>query len=61
MLTGIGRAHHGEILGEATKLAEAGLLLPRVDPHRFTLDTALHAHECVAQGTAEGKVVVDVA
>ncbi len=61
MLTGTGRAHHGEILGEATKLAEAGLLLPRVDPHRFTLDTALHAHERVAQGTAEGKVVVDVA
>ena len=28
LLTGEGRAHHGQILGEATRLAEAGQLLP---------------------------------
>lgn len=61
ILTGAGRAHHGEILREAARLAEAGLLLPRVDACRFTLDSALQAHERVAQGKAEGKVVVDVA
>jgi hypothetical protein len=32
MLTGEGRAHHGDILREATRLIEAGKLAPRVDP-----------------------------
>jgi NADPH:quinone reductase-like Zn-dependent oxidoreductase len=61
MLTGMGRAHHGEILAEASKLVEAGLLLPRLDARRYSLDTALQAHERVEAGQADGKVVVDVA
>ncbi|OUL98894.1 quinone oxidoreductase [Variovorax sp. JS1663] len=60
MLTGTQRAHHGEILREATQLAEAGLLLPRLDERRFDFGNALLAHELVAQGRANGKVVVDV-
>jgi NADPH:quinone reductase-like Zn-dependent oxidoreductase len=60
MLTGQGRAHHGEILEQAAKLVEAGQLLPLMDERRFTLDTALEAHEVVASGGARGKVVVDV-
>jgi NADPH2:quinone reductase len=60
MLTGAGRAHHGEILREAAGLAERGLLLPRVDPHRFDLASALQAHELVESGGAKGKVIVDV-
>jgi NADPH2:quinone reductase len=59
LLTGEGRSHHGEILREAAKLAEAGLLKPRVDPREFGLDTAADAHREVEQGTARGRIVVD--
>lgn len=61
MLTGKGRAHHGKILSEASKLAESGKLRPLIDPRRFTLDTALDAHTAVEAGTSIGKVIVDVA
>ena len=44
LLTGEGRAHHGEILRQATQLAEANQLRPVVDPRQFTLETALAAH-----------------
>ncbi|HEY9604875.1 MAG TPA: zinc-dependent alcohol dehydrogenase family protein, partial [Allocoleopsis sp.] len=40
LLTGEGRAHHGEILRQATQLAEANQLRPVVDPRQFTLETA---------------------
>ncbi|MBI4780851.1 MAG: zinc-dependent alcohol dehydrogenase family protein [Oscillatoriophycideae cyanobacterium NC_groundwater_1537_Pr4_S-0.65um_50_18] len=60
LLTGKGRAHHGEILRQATQLAEANQLRPVVDPRRFTLDTALSAHEAVEQGTAVTKIVIDL-
>jgi NADPH:quinone reductase len=61
MLTGKGRAHHGDILREATKLAEAGKLTALLDPHRFTLETAQSAHQLIETGSAAGKIVVDVA
>jgi len=61
LLTGEGRAHHGEILAEATRLAEAGQLRPRLDPRAFDLDTVEAAHDIVTAGTAQGKVVVSVA
>jgi NADPH:quinone reductase len=61
MLTGKGRGHHGEIMREATKLAEAGALTPLVDDRRFTLETATEAHALVESGKALGKVVVEVA
>jgi NADPH:quinone reductase len=60
MLTGKGRAHHGDILREATRLAEAGKLTPLLSPERFTLETALQAHIAVESGTAVGKVVVEI-
>ncbi len=60
LLTGEGRVHHGEILRQATQLAEAGQLRPVVDPRHFTLDTALSAHEAVEQGTAVSKIVIDL-
>ncbi|MFE4997315.1 zinc-dependent alcohol dehydrogenase family protein [Streptomyces mirabilis] len=61
MLTGSHRAHHGEIMREATALADAGSLKPRLDPRTFTLDSVADAHAAVEQGTAAGKVVVDIA
>jgi NADPH:quinone reductase len=60
MLTGKGRAHHGEILREATRMANAGRLKPLLDSRRFTLETALDAHRLVESGKALGKVVVDI-
>jgi NADPH:quinone reductase-like Zn-dependent oxidoreductase len=61
LLTGEGRAHHGEILREAAKLAEAGKLVPRVDPRHFELANVEEAYRAVAGGTAGGKIVVDIA
>jgi NADPH:quinone reductase-like Zn-dependent oxidoreductase len=60
LLTGEGRAHHGEILAEATRLAEAGQLLPLLDPHRFSLDAVDDAYRMIVQGTARGKLAVDI-
>jgi NADPH2:quinone reductase len=60
LLTGEGRAHHGEILAEATRLIEAGQVLPALDPHRFTLKTVDAAHRRVADGTAAGKLSIDI-
>ena len=60
ILTGEFREHHGGIMEQATTLAEAGQLVPLLDPTRFTLDTAEAAHALVAEGRARGKVVVSV-
>ena len=60
LLSGEGRTHHREILAEATKLAEAGLLIPRVDPAAFPLSAAGAAHEAMTARKASGKVVVTV-
>ena len=61
MLTGKGRAHHGEILREAANLAESRQLTVSLSPLRFTMETALEAHQLVESGTTVGKVVVDIA
>ncbi len=60
MLSGKGRAHHGDILRAATKLAEAGKLKPLLSPETFTLETALQAHIAVESGKTAGKVVVEI-
>jgi NADPH:quinone reductase len=60
LLTGEGRAHHGDILREATRLVEAGKLAPRLDPRRFTLAALSDAYEAVGTRSAAGKVVVDI-
>ena len=61
LLTGKGRAHHGEILREATRLAEAGKLTVRLDPRQFHLGNAIEAHQAIENGTASGKLVVEIA
>jgi NADPH:quinone reductase-like Zn-dependent oxidoreductase len=60
ILTGEGRAHHGEILRAAAALVEAGLLMPSLHPERFDLGSATRAHAVVENGAARGKVVVTV-
>jgi NADPH:quinone reductase len=61
LLSGEGRAHHGDILREATRLVEAGQLRPRLDPRRFGLGNVADAHAAVETQSAEGKIVVDIA
>ncbi|BEP12145.1 zinc-dependent alcohol dehydrogenase family protein [Acidothermaceae bacterium B102] len=60
LLTGKGRAHHGEILREATLLADSGQLVPLVDPRVFDLAETNEAHAAAADKPA-GKIVVSVA
>lgn len=60
MLSGEGRAHHGEILRQLTQFVEDGKLHPVVDPRRFSLNTALDAHDAVENGSANVKVVIDI-
>ncbi|MDP9082075.1 MAG: zinc-dependent alcohol dehydrogenase family protein [Bacteroidota bacterium] len=60
LISGKGRAHHGEILTEATKLVEAGKLKPLVDPQKYTFDTIAAAYEALEQRMAKGKVVIDI-
>ena len=61
LLTGVGRERHGEILSEATRLAEAGKIVPALDHRRFSLATVGDAYLAIKAGAARGKLVVDVA
>lgn len=58
LISGIGRAHHGKILTQATALIEANKVLPNVDSATFTLDTIEAAYEYMSK--AKGKVVIDI-
>lgn len=60
MLTGQGRAHHGQILREATRLSEVGKITPRLDPRRYTFNSVADAHRAVEDRSAAGKIVVDI-
>ncbi|UPK68740.1 zinc-dependent alcohol dehydrogenase family protein [Chitinophaga filiformis] len=60
MLTGMGREHHAAILREATRMAEAGQILPLLDPRHFHLQTAEQAHTLIVNRSATGKIVVEI-
>ncbi len=60
LLTGEGRAHHGEILRAASRLAETGKLVPTLDPRRFSLPGVCDAYRAIKDRTARGKIVIDV-
>jgi NADPH:quinone reductase-like Zn-dependent oxidoreductase len=60
LLSGKGRRHHGEIMREATRLVEAGQLLPILDPRHFTLETVQDAHAALVDRSAKGKLVIDI-
>ncbi|EHJ95047.1 zinc-dependent alcohol dehydrogenase family protein [Agrobacterium tumefaciens] len=61
LLTGEGREHHGDIMREATRLAENGQLMPRLDGRSFALENVMAAHELIEGGKVDGKLVVDIA
>jgi NADPH:quinone reductase len=60
LLTGKGRARHGEILREAARMIEAGSLKPILDDRHFTLETTQAAHDLLEGGAARGRLVIDV-
>ena len=59
LLTGRGRAHHGEILRAAGELVDRGQLLPRLATERYDWGTVMDAHRAVETG-GSGKVVIDL-
>jgi NADPH:quinone reductase-like Zn-dependent oxidoreductase len=58
LLTGEGRAHHGEILTHVAVLVEAGKLKPLLNDHRFSIADIDTPHALVESGVL-GKVVVE--
>jgi NADPH2:quinone reductase len=60
LISGKGRAHHGEILREATQLIEAGKIKPLMDSQHYTLETIDNAYAAMEQKTATGKVIIDI-
>lgn len=59
LLTGLGQAHHGEILSEAAALAEGDKLRPLMNERRFAAADLCDAYALVELG-AQGKVVVEL-
>jgi NADPH:quinone reductase-like Zn-dependent oxidoreductase len=59
LITGKGRAHHGEILSHITALVEAGRLQPLLNDDVVSIADIDKAHALVESG-AGGKVVVEV-
>jgi NADPH2:quinone reductase len=59
LITGEGRAHHGEILAQITALVEAGKLKPLLNDHVIPMMDIDTAHALVESGVA-GKVVVEL-
>jgi NADPH2:quinone reductase len=60
LISGQGRAHHGEILSAATALIDEGRMKPLVNARTYTLTEIADAHRAVQQGKTSGKIVVSV-
>ncbi|NOW95920.1 zinc-dependent alcohol dehydrogenase family protein [Mucilaginibacter sp. SG564] len=60
LISGIGRAHQGEIMRQATALIEAGKIKPVVSKSVYQLESAMEAYQEVEAGAKNGKVVVDL-
>lgn len=60
LLTGEGRSRHGEILREATRLAEAGMIKPLLDARQFDLAAVGDAYALIEGRQAQGKVVISI-
>ena len=59
LLTGQGRERHGEILAQASALADAGKLRPLLAERRFRFEEIAQAQEYLESGKAVGKVVLE--
>jgi NADPH:quinone reductase len=60
LIRGKGRAAHGAIMRQATRLVEAGKVRGRLDPNEYALADANAAHRDLIDGKADGKLVVSV-
>lgn len=60
LLSGEGRDHHGKIMEEATRLVEAGKIVPRLDGRTISLENVGAAYELIETRKADGKLVVDI-
>jgi NADPH:quinone reductase-like Zn-dependent oxidoreductase len=60
LLTGQGRAHHGEILAQIAALVDAGTITPRLSQSRYGWSNIGAAHDAVGAGATGGKVVIDM-
>ncbi len=58
LLTGEGRAHHGEILSRAAELADEGKLAPLLNKTQFSASDIAAAHTEVERGSL-GKTVIE--
>jgi NADPH:quinone reductase-like Zn-dependent oxidoreductase len=59
LLTGYGRAHHGEILRQIARLVDDGKLTPMLNERRFSPSELSSSYAMVEAG-ANGKVVVEL-
>ncbi|MEQ5806478.1 zinc-dependent alcohol dehydrogenase family protein [Alteromonas sp. NFXS44] len=60
MISGTGRAHHGDILREATRLVEEGKVKPLLDEREYNFSDALKAHHDQESGRITGKLVISI-
>lgn len=60
LLTGDGRAHHGEILERIAGLVDEGRVTPILDSRRFELDSVDRAYGILRDGSGNGKIVVEL-
>jgi len=56
MLTGVGKAHHGEILRRLARLVDGGRIRPLFDPEVFPFTRVGEAHAKLEAGRAIGKI-----
>jgi NADPH2:quinone reductase len=59
LLTGMHRAHHGEILQKAAKLADQNQLKPLLAEKKFGPNDIARAYDAVAKGS-KGKIVIEL-
>ena len=60
LLTGKGRAHHGEIMKHAARLVMEGKLKVLVDSRQFTMTNIEEAYTLIQNGSRMGKIVVNI-
>lgn len=58
LVSGIGRAHYGEIMTNIARIVDEGSLRPVLDPKVFEFHEAAEAHRHLESGLAFGKVVL---
>lgn len=58
MLSGVGRAYHGEILSKLAQLVDEGKIRPLLDSQVFSIADVAAAHKYAESGRAIGKVVL---